>query len=142
MLLWILLGAGLGSVILGKVIDNEFFMGLGGLVILSTIVVGPVNITGYADRVASYRNADTKIELAQAEFDILSTELKDIDKTDFNTALLNADTPYASLIQARTKLRKDLLQYKTTKVHYKKEIDAYRLGVFSFVTTFVDDEGI
>lgn len=107
---------------------------------LSIAVIG--NVSLYSESVAQYRNVDAKIANAQTELDILSEELNAISPNGQSGIVLNNDSPYRSLIEARTELRKMLLDFKNSKVELKNHIDTRRLGFSNFVTFFVDDKGI
>ena len=69
----------------------------------------------------------------------LHEKISHVAKGDINQALLNADTPIASTIEAITQFEVKLAKAEAKKAEAYKEITSRKLGLLSSVTWFFDD---
>ena len=97
-----------------------------------------IGVDSYANHVSAYYNIDDKIAIADTEFALLNVELSDITIDLSNNVLFNADSPYKSMIEARTDLRKQLIEFKNEKIQIERDLRAYELGFGNFVTYIID----
>ena len=105
--------------------------------VISTIAFF-VGVSDYAEGVSAYYNIDEKIAIAETEFGLLNVELSEVKIDLSNNVLFNADSPYKSMIEARTELRKQLITFKTEKIQIERKIRSFELGFGNFVTYIVD----
>lgn len=96
-------------------------------------------INNYATHVSAYYNIDEKIAIAETEFGLLNVELSEVKVNLSNTVSFNADSPYKSMIEARTDLRKQLIKFKTEKIQIERKLRTYELGFGNFVTYIIDN---
>jgi len=93
----------------------------------------------HANNIATIQEQHRVIEVYEKRVNSLHEKISHVAKGDINQALLNADTPIASMVEAITQFEVKLAKAEAKKAEAYKEITSRKLGLLSSVTWFFDD---
>jgi len=117
---------------------GEFECGMSSIFIFLACMF-PVSVTwnNYASHVSNINNQHLVIEQYQERIESLNTRLQNFDYP--KSALMNADTPVAAIVNSLSDAEERLLEAKTSRINSIKKAEATRLGPMSGVINFVGD---
>lgn len=99
------------------------------------------SVHSHAHDIGTVRNAEAYIEVQLQAIKDIDEQLNSLGaQTPTNTALLNADTPIASLVKAKTQFVRDIAKTRLKVVEAKTDIDRRSIGLMSGVVDWYGRE--
>jgi hypothetical protein len=112
-------------------------------ILMSLIAIGIANLITYhqhCEELAFIRNSQAITEVHTQAIEDLDQQLSDLNKNIDNNGVFNADSPYRSLIEAKSSYVKALSGVRMEIMRVKTSILARKLGFMSHIVKYLGEE--
>jgi hypothetical protein len=134
-----------GLIVLGFVISSKFdegiFMSCIGIVGMPIVVVTSFfTYESHCNDLAIIRNSQSIIGVYTQAITDLDQQIEGLNKSVSSQLAFNADSPYRSLIEAKSRYVSKLSMARATVVQAETSIIARKLGLMSYIVRWVGEK--
>jgi hypothetical protein len=123
--------------------EQQVTVAIFGFSLMILGIIGIASLITYhehCDELAFVRNSQAITAVHTQAIEDLDRQLSDLNKTIDNKGLFNADSPYRSLIEAKSSYVKALSRIRMEIMRVKTSILARKLGLMSYIVRWVGEE--
>lgn len=97
-------------------------------------------ITTHSVDLSNVRNGDAFIQIKEMAIKDIDRQITELSKFKYDTALLNADSPIASLVAAKSEFVRELSNERSAVLRAKAAIDAREIGLMGAIVDWYGKE--
>lgn len=113
---------------------------IGCACIILIVIIHLLNVNLHCDELATIKNSQSLIAVHTQAIEDLDKQMNGLSKSIGGQALLNADSPYRSLIETKAKYISDLSRARSRVAEAKTSIIARKLGMMSYIIRWYGEE--
>jgi hypothetical protein len=117
-----------------------FISFIGCLCLIPLAIVHCVFVADHCEEIALIRSSQPIIAIHEQAIEDLDRQMDGLSKSIGSQAVFNADSPYRSLIEAKTKYVSKLASAKSGILNAKVSISARKLGMMSYIVRWYGEE--